>query len=282
MRQIALDTETTGLDPDTDRIVSLALIEMRNGFPTGEFMHFHVNPERESHPKALAVHGLTTEFLKTKPKFAQVAASARAFIGSAELIAHNASFDVAFFNAEFKRAGRKPLTNKVTCTVQLSRKQPRGDALRHTLDLCAERYRLPDLRAGRGHDALVDTLLAVLLYYRLRYGKLDEAILATVDDIMREGYGDPVREDSSSASVPEAPAPVAPAISPDVRAVIGGDGEVFLGAAKIHNASETGGAKPAEPARGTTPSDSGGRRITAESCDYISAAAALLRKALLG
>lgn len=101
MRQIILDTETTGLNPrGGDRLIEIGCVELLNRRLTGNNLHLYVNPERDSDPGALAVHGLTTEFLSDKPKFAQVADQLLEFVGDAELIIHNASFDLGFLDAE--------------------------------------------------------------------------------------------------------------------------------------------------------------------------------------
>src|SRR5438309_1411447 len=106
MRQLILDTETTGLNPRTgDRILELGCVELVNRRLTGNNLHLYVNPERDSDPGALAVHGLTTEFLSDKPKFAEIAAQLRDFIADAELIIHNAPFDVGFLDMEFAQVG---------------------------------------------------------------------------------------------------------------------------------------------------------------------------------
>src|ERR1700752_1445720 len=102
MRQIVLDTETTGLNARSgDRIIEIGCVELVNRRLTGNNLHFYVNPERDSDPGALAVHGLTTEFLRDKPKFAEIADALRDFVTDAELIIHNAPFDIGFLNAEF-------------------------------------------------------------------------------------------------------------------------------------------------------------------------------------
>ena len=106
MREIILDTETTGLDPATgDRLVEIAGVEVLNYIPTGEFYHTYIDPERDVPDGAFRVHGLSTEFLKGKPLFRDVAADFLAFIGDSRLVIHNAEFDMKFLNAEFKRAG---------------------------------------------------------------------------------------------------------------------------------------------------------------------------------
>src|ERR1700710_1604716 len=109
MRQLVLDTETTGLNARTgDRIIEIGCVEMVNRRLTGNNLHFYINPERDSDPGALAVHGLTTEFLSDKPKFAEIAERLRDYINGADLIIHNAPFDIGFMEAEFKLLGWQP------------------------------------------------------------------------------------------------------------------------------------------------------------------------------
>src|SRR5438105_2771966 len=125
MRQIILDTETTGLEPEQGhRIVELACVEVINRRFTQVHLHRYLNPERDSDPAALQVHGLTTEFLQDKPKFADIADEFLAFVHDAELIIHNAPFDVAFLNAELARMGRGPITGysaKITDTLRMAK-----------------------------------------------------------------------------------------------------------------------------------------------------------------
>ena len=111
MRQLILDTETTGLNARTgDRIIEIGCVELVNRRLTGNNLHFYINPERESDPGALAVHGLTTEFLSDKPKFAEIANELRDFIQGADLIIHNAPFDIGFLDAEFALLGLPPVS----------------------------------------------------------------------------------------------------------------------------------------------------------------------------
>lgn len=113
-RQIVLDTETTGLSPETgDRVIELGCVELVNRKLTGNNLHLYFNPERDSHPDALRVHGLTTEFLSDKPKFAEKAQEILAYLQGAELIIHNAPFDVGFLNKELSLLGLKPITEYV-------------------------------------------------------------------------------------------------------------------------------------------------------------------------
>ena len=110
MREIVLDTETTGLDPrNGDRIVEIGGVELLNHIPTGRSLHLYLNPERDMPAEAFAVHGLSSEFLSDKPRFAEVAAAFLDFIADARLVIHNASFDMGFLNAELTRCGLAPI-----------------------------------------------------------------------------------------------------------------------------------------------------------------------------
>ena len=123
LREIVIDTETTGLDPaNGDRLIELGCIEIVNRIPTGREFHRYLNPERDIHRDAVAVHGLTGEFLKDKPLFKDVADEFLDFIDDAPLVAHNASFDLGFINAELERAARPPLH------PQSRRRYPRAGA----------------------------------------------------------------------------------------------------------------------------------------------------------
>src|SRR5271168_332917 len=120
MREICLDTETTGLDPaNGDRVVEVACVELVNLLPTGRELHFYCNPERDMPEEAMAVHALSSEFLSDKPLFADQADAFVAFMNGARLIAHNADFDVRFLQAELKRSGRARLGCEVIDTLQL-------------------------------------------------------------------------------------------------------------------------------------------------------------------
>ena len=130
MREIVLDTETTGLDPaGGDRIVELGAVELVNHMPTGRSFHAYVNPQREVPAEAVAVHGLTTAFLADKPVFAAVAADFLAFLGDARLVIHNAAFDMKFLNAELGWAGHPPLPwARAVDTLELARAAVPGRA----------------------------------------------------------------------------------------------------------------------------------------------------------
>src|SRR5689334_929368 len=124
-RQIVLDTETTGLSAeDGDRIIELGCVELFNRKLTGNDLHIYFNPERESHEDALKVHGLTTEFLRDKPKFAVMAQEIVEYLRGAEIIIHNAAFDVGFLNKEFERVGLPPVhscASEVTDTLAMAK-----------------------------------------------------------------------------------------------------------------------------------------------------------------
>jgi DNA polymerase-3 subunit epsilon len=125
MREIVLDTETTGLDPlRGDRLVEIGCIEIYNRMPTGQTFHRYINPERDMPAEALAVHGLTTEFLASKPLFAEIVDELAEFIADAPLVAHNALFDLGFLNAELERAGKALVAReRLVDTLLLARRK---------------------------------------------------------------------------------------------------------------------------------------------------------------
>ena len=133
MREIVLDTETTGLDPlRGDRLVEIGCIEIFNRMPTGQTFHRHLNPEREMSAEAYAVHGLSSEFLADKPLFAYVVEEFLEFIGDAPLVIHNASFDIAFLNAELERIKRPPIAReRLVATLLLALRVTEDDRLAH-------------------------------------------------------------------------------------------------------------------------------------------------------
>ena len=156
MKQIVLDTETTGLDPRSGhRIIEVACIEMENRRFTGRHLHKYVNPEREIDAGAQAVHGITLEFLADKPKFADIADEFLEFINGAELVIHNAPFDLGFLNAELRRLDRVPVEtvcNGVIDTLRMAKDLHPGK--RNSLDALCERYEIDN--SGRTlHGALM-------------------------------------------------------------------------------------------------------------------------------
>jgi DNA polymerase III subunit epsilon len=177
MREIALDTETTGLDPgESHRVVEIACLELMNHMPTGRVWQRYFNPEREVPEDARLVHGLTTEFLKDKPLFAELADEFLEFIGDAPLIIHNAEFDLRFLNAELARLGRPAIAaERAIDTLLLARRKfPGGQA---SLDALCRRFEI-DLSARSLHGALVDCDLLSRVYLELIGGRQGALALA--------------------------------------------------------------------------------------------------------
>ena len=165
-REIILDTETTGLDARRgDRLIEIGCVEIVDLMPTGIEFHCFINPGRPVHPDAVAIHGLTTEFLKDKPPFAAVVDDFLAFIGDTQLIIHNASFDIGFINMELEKVGRPPLdVARVVDTLVLARrKHPAGP---NSLDALCKRYGIDNSKRTK-HGALVDSLLLAEVYVEL-------------------------------------------------------------------------------------------------------------------
>ncbi|KAA1175496.1 DNA polymerase III subunit epsilon [Rhizobium tropici] len=170
MREIIFDTETTGLDNRADRIIEIGGIELFNHFPTGKTLHLFINPgDRKVHPDALAVHGITDESLKDKPAFEIVADQILEFFGDAKWIAHNATFDMGFVNAEFARLGRPPiLPDMVIDTLAMARrKHPMGP---NSLDALCRRYGIDNSHRTK-HGALLDSELLAEVYIEMIGGR---------------------------------------------------------------------------------------------------------------
>ena len=172
MRQIFLDTETTGLSPEAgDRVIELGCIEMDNRRLTGRTLHHYLNPERPNHEEAVKVHGLTDEFLADKPLFAAVADELLAFVEGAEIIIHNAGFDVGFLNAELKRLGRPAFegaVGRITDTLTMAREMFPGKA--NSLNALCKRLEVDN--SGRDlHGALLDAGLLAEVYIRMTRGQ---------------------------------------------------------------------------------------------------------------
>ncbi len=172
MRQIVLDTETTGLNPrDGHRIIEVACIEMINRRLTGRHLHKYVHPEREIDAGAQAVHGITLEFLADKPKFADIVDEFLDFIRGAQLIIHNAPFDLGFLNAELDRLGRVPVDTVCAGVIDtLKDAKEMHPGKRNSLDALCERYAIDN--SGRTlHGALLDTELLAEVYLAMTRGQ---------------------------------------------------------------------------------------------------------------
>ncbi len=171
MREIVLDTETTGLDPaEGHRIVEIGAVELFNHVPTGMTFHEYINPERLMPPEAFAVHGLGDEFLRPMPRFAAVARAFLDFVGpDAPLVIHNAAFDMKFLNAELARAGHAPLPNdRAIDTVAIARRRFPGSPA--SLDALCRRFGV-DNSAREKHGALLDSEILAEVYLELIGGR---------------------------------------------------------------------------------------------------------------
>jgi DNA polymerase-3 subunit epsilon len=177
MREIVIDTETTGLNPeDGHRIVEIGCIELERGVPTGRTWHRYVNPERPMPSAAEEIHGITDALLADKPPFATVADELVGFLGDAPLVIHNAAFDLGFLNAELARCGRTALAPaRVVDTVELARRKYPG--LPASLDALCKRFSI-DLAAREKHGALVDARLLAEVYLELTGGRQATLVLA--------------------------------------------------------------------------------------------------------
>ena len=176
MREIVFDTETTGLDPlQGHRMVEIGCIELVNRFPTGRVFHRYFNPERDMPAEAFAVHGLSVEFLKDKPRFAEAAEELAAFIEDAALVAHNALFDLSFLNAELERCAKQAVArDRLVDTLMLARRRhPAGP---NRLDDLCSRYGVDNSRRTK-HGALLDAELLAEVYIELIGGRQASLIL---------------------------------------------------------------------------------------------------------
>jgi DNA polymerase-3 subunit epsilon len=181
MRQIVLDTETTGLSADNgDRIIEIGCVELLNRKLTGNNLHFYVNPERDSHEDALKVHGISNEFLRDKPKFAAIADELLEYLRDAELIIHNAPFDISFLNKELERLGRpsiKTVIGQVTDSLVMAKEMFPGK--RNGLDALCDRLGVDN--SGRTlHGALLDAELLADVYINMTRGQ--DALLMDLGD----------------------------------------------------------------------------------------------------
>jgi DNA polymerase-3 subunit epsilon len=177
MREIILDTETTGLDPaQGHRIVEIGAVELINHIPSGRTFHAYIDPQRSVPADAMAVHGLTTEFLRGKPVFAAIAEDLLAFIADAAIVMHNASFDVAFLNAELTAVNLPAVASeRVIDSLQMARsRHPMGP---NSLDALCKRYGI-DLSRRQKHGALLDAELLADCYIELIGGRQAALMLA--------------------------------------------------------------------------------------------------------
>ena len=170
MREIVLDTETTGLDVNVgNRIVEIGMVELENHVQTGTCFHFYLNPERESDLQALQIHGLTTEFLKDKPKFIDIADQFIDFVSDSKIIIHNAPFDVGFINSELRKCEKQELNeNSIIDSLLLAKKHFLGQSV--SLDSLCRKFDI-DISDRKVHGALKDAKLLAHVYLELIGGK---------------------------------------------------------------------------------------------------------------
>ena len=201
MRQIFLDTETTGLSPENgDRIIEIGCVELLHRKLTGNNLHLYINPERDSHEDALRVHGITTEFLKDKPKFGEIVDQFLDYIEGAEVIIHNAPFDIGFLNKELELQGRKPLASYIEGVVDtLVMAKEMFPGKRNSLDSLCDRLEVDN--SGRTlHGALLDAELLADVYINMTRGQ--DALLMEVES------ADPSQGNTKLADISQLKLPV--------------------------------------------------------------------------
>jgi DNA polymerase-3 subunit epsilon len=200
MRQIVLDTETTGLSPEAgDRIIEIGCVELLNRKLTGHNFHHYLNPDRDIHEDAMKVHGISTDFLSDKPRFENIVEEFLAYVQGAEIIIHNAPFDVGFLNAELQRTGKpvfKEHVNGVLDTLAMAKELYPGK--RNSLDALCERLGVSNA-ARKFHGGLLDAELLADVYIHLTRGQ--DALLIDADEAANNGT-DQVRMDYSAFKLP--------------------------------------------------------------------------------
>jgi len=205
MREVVLDTETTGLDPESgDRVVEIGAVELHNHMPTGRTFHQYINPERDMPTEAFNVHGLSTDFLADKPRFSEIASAFMEFIGDSPLVIHNASFDMKFLNSELQRTGHPILPyGRAIDTLAIARKKFAGGSV--SLDALCRRFDV-DNSAREKHGALLDSEILAEVYLHLIGGRqpgLTLAVGAQADE----------SPTSPAPRVGQRPVPLAPRIT---------------------------------------------------------------------
>jgi len=206
MREIVFDTETTGLDPlQGHRLVEIGCVELVNRFPSGRVFHRYFNPDRDMPAEAFAVHGLSVEFLKDKPRFGEIAEELAAFIEDAPLVAHNALFDLSFLNAELERCAKQTVgRDRLVDTLMLARRRhPAGP---NRLDDLCLRYGIDNSRRTK-HGALLDAELLAEVYIELVGGRQASLILVDTGARSQAAAG------RRNVAAPRRPIPIAPRVS---------------------------------------------------------------------
>lgn len=209
MREIVLDTETTGLDPSQGhRLVEVGCIELINRIPSGQSFHAYLNPERDMPAEALAIHGLSCEFLKDKPLFAEVADRLMAFLGDAPLVIHNAVFDIGFLNAELERVAKPAIPRERMIDTLLIARRKHPGASNRLDDLCL-RYGINCSHRSK-HGALLDAELLAEVYVELIGARQAQLVLSQAAITVR-APGEPI-------VLRERPVPLASRLTDEERA----------------------------------------------------------------
>lgn len=204
MREIVLDTETTGLDPlQGDRLVEIGCVELVNRIPSGQTFHAYINPERGMPAEAFAVHGLSEEFLKDKPLFATVADAFLGFLGESPLVIHNAGFDIGFLNAELERTGRPSIGRERLIDTLLIARRKHAGASNRLDDLCV-RYAIDHSRRTK-HGALLDAELLAEVYVELIGARQAQLVLSQT--------AAPILVPGATITIRQRPTPLAPRVS---------------------------------------------------------------------
>jgi len=215
MREIVMDTETTGLDPaDGHRIVEIGAVELMNLMPTGRIYHQYINPERPMPKEAEDVHGLGDDFLRDKPVFARIASEFIDFIGEARLVIHNAAFDMRMLNAEFSRLGKPALPmSRALDTLEIARSRFPG--AQASLDALCRRFGI-DNSGREKHGALLDSELLAEVYLELMGGRQHGLVLEAAPG--RDAAATPVAGSSGAYVPPPRPRPLPPRLTAAERA----------------------------------------------------------------
>ena len=209
LREIIFDTETTGLKAnDGDRVIEIGAVELINRFPTGAVFHEYINPDgREVHPDALRVHGISNDQLTDKPLFRDIVEKFMDFFGEGKLVAHNASFDVGFINAELARLERPPLpASRIVDTLQIARRNHPG--AQNSLDALCARYGIDNSHREK-HGALLDSEILAEVYIELLGGRQTKLALDPADD---DGKGVELSSDGHEIAA-KRPEPLAPRLT---------------------------------------------------------------------
>lgn len=212
MREVVLDTETTGLDPSQGhRVIEIGCIELKNRTPTGARYHAYINPERDVPEEARRISNLSTEFLADKPLFADIVEGFLSFIGDSALVIHNAEFDMKFLNAELTRVGRALLpAGRATDTVLMARRRFPGASA--SLDALCRRFDIDlEERKAKGHGALLDAALLAEVYLELSGGRQPGL------ELIASGVAAVSRLLAGQHKIAVRPAPLPPRVSEDER-----------------------------------------------------------------